>query len=322
MLLTRFLAPVLAVGLLAVAADANAGSLVMRDEAQIFTPADTTQLRAVVATAPFDARLVTTTSYADQPGFSRFVGTLVSEPNMVVIGIDPQHHRVQVHFGTGSHIPQADWPAIERAGNDAFKRSAWEEGGADIFRAASTAVTRGGGAATTPVTSPAAPAADSGGSFLGVGLVIMLVVGVILAAVLFAVFRRRSPGYGSVGYGGGAPYPGGYPGGGGPYYGPGGTRGAMGPLGGGIIGAGLGGVAGYELGKMEGEREQRGYDQGGFGGGGGGSTDNGGNYDAGGGGSSFDDSGSSGGGGSDFGGGGGDFGGGGGGDSGGGGSDF
>jgi hypothetical protein len=315
----RFLAPVLAVGLLAVAADANAGSLVLRDEAQIFTPADTEQLRAIVAKAPFDARLVTTSNYADQPGFSRFVGQLVSGPNMVVVGIDPQHHHVQVHFGTGSHIPQADWPAIERSGNDAFKRGAWEEGGADIFRAASTAVTSSGGI-TTPVTT--SPGGSSTPSFfgLGLGLVIMLAVGAILAVVLFAVFRRRSPGYGSVGYGGGVgPYAGGGGGGGGPYYGPGGTRGAMGPLGGGLIGAGLGGVAGYELGKMEGEREQRGYDQGGFGGGGGGSStpDNNGSFDAGGGGSSWDDSGSSGGGG------GGDFGGGGGGgDSGGGGSDF
>jgi len=317
MILTRLLAPVLAVGLLAVAADASAGTLTMRDEAQVFSASDTAQLRGIVAQAPFDARLVTTNNYPDQAGFSRFVGTLVSEPNMVVVGLDPQHHHVQVHFGVGSHIAEANWPAIERAGNDAFKRSAWEEGGADIFRAATSAVGTG---ASAPVTS--SPQTESGGSFLVVGLIVMLIVGIVLAAILFAVFRRRSPGYGSVGYGGGAPYPGGgYPGGG-PYYGPGGTRGAMGPLGGGLIGAGLGGVAGYELGKMEGEREQRGFDQGGYDPGGGGSSapDNG-SFDAGGGGSSFDDSGSSGGGGSDFGGGGGDSGGGGG-DSGGGGSDF
>ncbi|MGD0530011.1 MAG: hypothetical protein ABSE49_33055, partial [Polyangiaceae bacterium] len=129
MLLKRLLGPVLAVGLLGVAADANAGSLVVRDEAQILTPVDQQQLRAIVTQAPFDARLVTTTSYVDEAGFSRFVGTLVSEPNMVVVGLDPQHHHVQVHFGAASHIAESDWPAIERAGNDAFKRSAWEEGG-------------------------------------------------------------------------------------------------------------------------------------------------------------------------------------------------
>ncbi|HEY3815670.1 MAG TPA: hypothetical protein VGL81_00785 [Polyangiaceae bacterium] len=309
----RLLVPVLAVGLLAVAADANAGSLVLRDEAQIFTPGDIEQLRGIVARAPFDARLVTTTNYADQPGFSRFVGTLVSEPDMVVVGIDPQHHHVQVHFGTASHIPDADWSAIERAGNDAFKRGAWEEGGADIFRAATTAVSSTG-RSTTPVTTPAS---SSAGSLLGVGLIVMLVFGVGLAAVVFSLLRRRSSGYGAGGYGGG-PYPGGYPGGQGPYYGPGGAPGGMGPLGGGLVGAGLGGLAGYELGKMEGEREHRGFEPGsGFDAGGGGSSsppDNG-SFDAGGGGSSWDDSGSSGGGGSDFGGGGG-------GDSGGGGSDF
>ncbi len=176
----RFLVPLLAVGMLAAAGDANAGSLVLRDEAQILTPADAAQLKAVVAQAPFDARLVTTTNYADEARFSRFVGTMLSEPNMVALGIDPQHHHVEVHFGTATHIPEADWPAIERAGDDAFARSAWEEGGADVFRAATNAVSSRG--------RPATP----------VGLVIVVAVGVLVAAVLFVVLRRRSPGYGAV----------------------------------------------------------------------------------------------------------------------------
>src|SRR6202021_34132 len=139
MMLPRWIAPALAAGLLAIAVDANAGTLTMRDDAQVFSPGDADRLRAVVAQAPFDARLVTTTVYADQAGLSRFVGQLVSEPDMVVVGIDPTHRHVQVHFGTGSRIPEAQWPVIERAGNDAFKRGAWEEGGGDIFRAASGA---------------------------------------------------------------------------------------------------------------------------------------------------------------------------------------
>jgi hypothetical protein len=176
----RLLAPILAVGLVSAAGDANVGGLVLRDEAQILTPADAAQLKAVVAQAPFDARLVTTTNYADEAGFSRFVGTLVSEPNMVVVGIDPQHHHVEVHFGTASPIPEADRPAIERAGDDAFERRAWEEGGVDIFRAATTAVSHRGRSATP------------------VALVILLAVGVLLAAVLFAVLRRRSAGHEAV----------------------------------------------------------------------------------------------------------------------------
>jgi len=176
----RFLVPILAVGMLAMAADANAGTLVLRDEAQILTPADAAQLKASVAQAPFDARLVTTTNYADPAGFSRFVGMMVSEPNMVVVGIDPQHHRIEVQFGTATRIPEADRPAIERAGDEAFERRAWEEGGVDVFRAATVAVSSRG--------RPATP----------VGLVVVLVVGVLLAAAVVAVLRRRSPGHGAV----------------------------------------------------------------------------------------------------------------------------
>ncbi len=323
----RLLAPALAAGLTLFAATASAGTLTLRDEARVFSPGDADELRGVVAHAPYDARLVTTTAYADQASFSRFVGTLVSEPDMVVVGIDPVHHHVQVHFGTGSHIPQAAWPGIERAGNDDFRRGAWEQGSADIFRAASSAAAQAGFSGTT------SPAQASGVSWTGPLLLLLLVGGVIVAVVLFA--RRRSPGYVDPGGYGAGPYAGGpgpYPGGG-PYYGagmpPGG--GGIGPVGGGVIGAGLGGVVGYELGKMEGEREERARDRGNvgvfdnsgttdYGGGGGGS------FDAGGGGSSWDDSSSGGttdfgGGGSDFGGGGSDFGGGSS-DGGGGGSDF
>src|ERR1700722_18266617 len=230
MAIARFLAPALALGLLAIAVDASAGTLTLRDEAQVLTPGDAEQLRAIVAKAPFDARLATTTAYADQAGFSHYVGMLVSSPDMVAVGIDPQHHHVQVHFGTGSHIPQTEWPPIERAGNDAFKRGAWEEGGAAIFRAASTAAASGGG------TVSAAPAANRGGMG-SAGLIIMIAVGVILAGVLYSVFsRRRSEPYGGgMGYGGGGPYPG--AGGPGPYYGQGGGgAGGRGAMGGGALG--------------------------------------------------------------------------------------
>ena len=78
---------------------------------------------------------------------------------------------------------------------------------------------------------------------LGVGLVAFL-------------FRRRADGPMA---GGGPGYGGSYPGGPAGYGGYGGgppPQGGLGPVGGGLIGAGLGGLAGYELGKLEGERER------------------------------------------------------------------
>jgi uncharacterized membrane protein YgcG len=279
---------------------AYAGALHIRDDAHVLSADDAARLRSVVASAPFDARFVTSGDYPDSRDLSRYVGSLVTEPNMVVVGLDPQHHHVQVHFGTGSHVSPAERPAVEQAGNEAFRRHDWEGGAAAIFNVAARAVT---GASADP-----APVVASRPALFGPGLLLLLVGGAIAVGIYFA--RRRA----TVGPVGGPvygppPYGGGY----GPGYGPGypPPQGGMGPLGGGLLGAGLGGLAGYELGKLEGEREGRLRDDPGAGRAEPEGRDE--NYDAGGGGSSWDDDGGGdGGGGFDAGGG----------DGGGGGSDF
>lgn len=278
---------------------AFAGTLQIRDEAHVLAPGDADRLRSQVASAPFDARLVFTSDYAEATDLSRFVGSLVDEPNMVVVGVDPRHRHVQVHFGIGSGIARSERPAIETAGTGDFRNGDWAGGAGAIFRTAAQSVTGGSSAQPQGTRAPS--------SGFGSPLAWLLLVGGGIAAL--AWFARRQAGYGAMSrppYGGYGAGPGGY--GAGPYgggYGP--PSGGMGPVGGGIIGAGLGGLAGYELGKLEGERAERDReriiedDRG--------VPDN--NYDDGGGGSSWDD----GGGGSGWGDGGG-------GDSGGGGSDF
>jgi len=268
---------------LAVTTSASAGELQLRDEAHVFAASDAAHLRAAVAPAPFDARVVTTSAYPDQTGLSGYVRSLVSEPDMVVVGIDPEHHHVQVHFGTGSHIPRAAWSSIERSGNDAFRQGAWAQGSETILRAASSAV------ATTAGPAPTASAPDGARtSFLG-PVLLLLVIGGVIGAVVFLARRRSAAGaYGPGPYQGG----GAYGGAGGPYYGPGPQGvGGMGALGGGVLGAGLGGLAGYELGKMEGEREEREHHVPSGGGVHEDTTNDGGSFDAGGGGSSWDDTG-------------------------------
>jgi hypothetical protein len=267
---------------------AQAGVLKVRDDAHALSAEDISRLKHVVDSEPFDARLLVTGESTSQEDLSRVVGSLVSEPDMVVVGLDPRHHRVQVHFGEQSGIAQAAWSGIERAGNDAFRQGDWAAGAAAIFETAAARVQTAG----TP-GMPAAPAAGRP-SLLGPGLLLLVLAGIIGAAVLFSRRRAMGSSYGyDAGYG-----PPGYGSGG--YYGPPGG-GGMGPVGGGLIGAGLGGLAGYELGKMEGEREERERD-GNYGSRDYGSNDDGGNYDAGGGGSSWDDGGGSDGGGSDGGG--------------------
>jgi hypothetical protein len=296
------LASAVVLAAITLARDAHAGSLGVRDDTHALSAGDVSSLRAVVAAAPFDGRLVVTEAYPDVQELSRYVGSLVTEADIVVVGLDPQHHHAAVHFGSGSRVPRAERPGIERAGNDAFRRGDLATGVAAIFQSASRAVAE----APAPGAQPpeALDARRPQPSVFSPGLVLLVVVGIVGAAIYFA--RRRSalgnPGYGAPpggpGYGG--------PGYGGPGY-PGAAPGAgMGPLGGGMIGAGLGGLAGYELGKLEGERRERDYeggpreDQGR-----GTDTDTG--FDDGGGGSSWDDGGGDGGG-FDGGGGGSDFG--------------
>ncbi|HXN30903.1 MAG TPA: hypothetical protein VN894_03535 [Polyangiaceae bacterium] len=276
---------------------AHAGTLHVRDEAHVLSADDVSRLRSVVAAAPFDARVAFTSEYPDAKELGRYVSS-ITEAGMVAVAVDPQHHQVQVHFGTGSRVARSEWPAIEHAGNDAFRRGDWEGGAAAIFRAAAGSA----GAATTDAPAPGVAKP----SLFGPGLLLLVVGGAIGLAIYFA--RRRSA------YGPAGPYGtmGGTPGyGAGPFPGyPGPAQGGLGPMGGGLIGAGLGGIAGYELGKIAGEREERDRDRGGDIGGSG--DDRGGSADEGGGGSSWDDGSSDGGG----------FDGGGGGDDGGGGSDF
>jgi hypothetical protein len=288
----------LVVTTVAFAPAAYAGTLRVEDDAGDLTSQSIQQIQRVVAGAPFDGRLVVTTRYEDAQDLSRYVGTLVTSPDLVVVGLDPAHRHVQVHFGTGSGVARSEWANIERAGNDDFRKADWAGGAAAIFRTAAQS--------TSGEVAPQAgrPAAQPvvGHSFFGMALTMFLLIAVAAIAIGFFA-RRRSygGGYGQPPYGG--------PGYGGPGYpqGYGAPGGGMGPVGGGLIGAGLGGLAGYELGKAEGEREERDHDRGDWGrdrgDDGGSSGGNDGNYDAGGGGSSWDGGGGNDGGGFDGGGG-------------------
>ncbi len=285
-----------------------AGTLQVRDGAAILSTHDRQKIEAAVSRYPFDVRVVTSSTASDKASFARYVRAQVNEADEVVVGLDPTHRFTEVNFGTGSHVAMSERPAIERAGNAAFRDSRWGDGVVAILDQAS--------AATTGGSTSGSSGSSVGGFALGGGLFLLFIIAVpvliIIAIVSFIGRARRAigPGYGGPGYGGpgygGPGYGGGGPGyyGGGPGYGP---QGGIGPVGGGLIGAGLGGVAGYELGKMEGERERR---EEGYGGGGSSyesttGNDGGGSFDDGGGGGSSWDDGGGGGGGGDSGGGGG-----------------
>ena len=306
---TRFATRALGPALLAVstllAGSASAGTLQVRDEEHLFSSEDRAALQQDATAYPFDVRVLTTGAHAAD--FDHYVGEQVGSPDMVVVGIDKEHRRTSVHFGTGSRIAPTEFHAIEQAGNASFKDGAFRAGVESILTRAKAAVGSSpavGERSTTPAI-PAAPAdaparqQSSGFPFGWVILGGLVLLGFIALRRAFAngMGNRYSPNLPPGGnFGPGYP-PSGY----GPGYGPG--YGSGSGLGSGILGAGLGGLAGYELGKAMGEREEREHErEGGMFGGGSSDDRDRGDWDAGGDTSGWDD-GSSGG---DWGGGGSD----------------
>jgi len=283
---------------LTLGAVASAGTLQVRDDADVLTPAQETLLRGRGAQYPFDARVLTSSRFTSRADFDRHVASQLAAPDMVVVGVDPVHRWSSVHFGTATRIGTASFSAIENAGDAYFRGSRWDEGFGAILGAAQQSV---GTAAPTEV---GARGERSSFPWRTVILGLLVVGGVALA---FRAFRRSQQTLGAGGWNNPNVPPQGYnqPFGGPP---PGPGYGGYGPapgsgIGTGIAGAALGGLAGYALGNAMANRGEEGAH------GAAGSEGNNDSFDAGGSSSGWDDGGGGGGdfGGGDAGGGGGDW---------------
>jgi hypothetical protein len=285
------------VTVLLAAAPAAAAAVNIVDDSHVL---DVTRVQNEAATLPDPVAVYTTTKFADdKAAFDRETQSKASAPTIVVIAINTQSRHLAIRTGTRSRVTQS----AARAATDAFTstfRSNSDYTAATIAALDSMrgSIARGGG-------TNARTAHRSGASTYLSGCVCLLLVGVVIALIVFLVRRGRGrragrpggpAGYGPAGYG----QPGyGQPGYGQPGYGQPGYGGGQGvnPWLAGGAGAVAGGVLGYELGRMEGEHgdhDSRGYDDGGYGGGGadgdfggGGGGDFGGGGDSGGGGGDF-----------------------------------
>jgi hypothetical protein len=227
---------------------ALAGTLHTTDDAGVLTPAQLAGVRSKTQGCDFDVRLITTSSYASKSDLGNYVHRFVTEPNIVVIGLDPVHRHVSVHFGTGTRIADSEFNAVESAGLASFKSSDWAGGVVAILDRAERAVGTGGGHPAGAVG--AAPSSASSGTG-GFGILFWFVAIACVLGLVFWIATRRRSSYGPPPAGGGYGPPiggGGYgpgPSYGGPSYGGGGGSG----LGGNIASAGIGGLVGYEIGK-------------------------------------------------------------------------
>ena len=256
------LAALISVSLMLLSLSALAGRVQIRDTGGLFNAADTSALRNEGDQYPFDVRIVASTEHAQKAEFDRYVRAQVNEPNVVVVGVDREHRFTSVHFGTGLGVPPAQYKSIQDAGDRHFREGNWRAGVEAILSEARSAAHAGSASSHAAGSTQPGPQTQrsTAGSTIFMGLVALLVVGGVIAFVGSMLSRRARAGeLGPPGYppGGPGPYPPGgpYP----PCYGPG--PGHYGPgygggsgIGAGIAGAGLGGLVGYELGKMAGER--------------------------------------------------------------------
>jgi hypothetical protein len=260
----RLAAPIAAlVTVLVMAAPAWAGTVQIQDDAHVL---NATAVQNDAATLPVGVYIWATTQDAgSKSAFDIDVRNKVSGTFPIVMGINTQSRHESIQIGSQAGLSQRAALAAESSANGAFVSTM--QSSHDYTAAVTAALDnlRNGFAAAQRGRAPVhrVPARPAG---VGAGLLlfILLIVGAIAAVVIMGRRRRRSgfepgpstvagpppmgpypdygPSYGGPSYGGpayGAPY-----------------RSGMGAGTAGAIGAVGGGLLGYELGKMQGEEQQ------------------------------------------------------------------
>ncbi|MFN2536136.1 MAG: hypothetical protein ABR528_12940 [Pseudonocardiaceae bacterium] len=254
----RLTVPVaVSVAVLAGAAPAWASTVQIQDDAHVL---NATVVQNDAATLPVGVYIwATTQDAASKSTFDTDVRNKVSTTFPIVLGINTQSRHESIQVGSQAGISRNAALAAESNANSAFVATMQSSrdytsavtAALDNLRSTLTAAHRGRAPAQRVVTHS-----------VGIGLLpIILVLGAIVAIVVLLRRRIRS-GFGRSMTGsmsGGPPPMGSYPDYGPPYGQP--YRSGMGPGAAGAIGAVGGGLLGYELGKMQGEEQQFRQDQ-------------------------------------------------------------
>lgn len=241
------------------AAPAWAGTVQIQDDAQVLNAA---AVQNDAAALPVGVYIWATTQDADNKSvFDTDVKNKVNATFPIVIGINTRSHHESIQVGSQAGLSQRAALAAESSANGAFLSTIQSShdytkaitAALDDLRKGFAVAHRGG----APVRRVPAQSAGVGAGLL---LFVVLIAGVIAAVVIMARRRRRS------GFGPGpstlagpppmGPYPDYGPSSGGPSSGGPGYRSGMGAGTAGAIGAVGGGLLGYELGKMHGEEQQ------------------------------------------------------------------
>mgnify|MGYP001574666105 CR=1 FL=1 len=152
-------------------------------------------LRAAAAGARFDALVIVTAKRGVEPQFSEYLAARVGAPKMVVLGIDPEHRKMALRYGTGTGLTKVDADRALGAARPHFKRADWLGGAAATLRSLSTPV-------PTPAPAPAVEATGGLDLPLWAWILIASVILLLLFGALVTVAqapRRRSSASGAAG---------------------------------------------------------------------------------------------------------------------------
>lgn len=102
-------------------------SVSVHDNAGVISAPQQSALIAGSARWPFDLHILTG-AFPNPAALDTTVHRCVTGPNVVCIGIDPVHHKTNVHVGTGVGIPSSEFHSIAAAGNSYFKGGDYQGG--------------------------------------------------------------------------------------------------------------------------------------------------------------------------------------------------
>jgi hypothetical protein len=247
----RLAVPIAALAaVLALTAPAWASTAQIQDDAHVL---NATVVQNEAATLPVGVYIWTTTQDAASKSiFDTDVRNKVNATFPIVIGINTQSRHESIQIGSQARVPQNAALAAESSASSEFLASMQSSHDYTTAVTAALGKLRTGlaGATRGRVSGrQVAPHSSGGGAFIGILFVIGLIV---VAVILFRRRRRSGARMGPPMMGSGPPPMGSYDGG----YGQQPYRSGMSPGAAGAMGAVGGGLLGYELGKMQGENQQ------------------------------------------------------------------
>ena len=131
--------------------EAIAGRVSIQDNANVLSTADKNVLMEVGSRHPFDVIILTSSQFGSRSQFDTVAAGMLTSPNSMVIGLNPQQRFTVVRFGSGSGVPRNSYDMIASAGNSNFKVSNWKDGFTAIMNRSGEA--RASMAARTAATS-------------------------------------------------------------------------------------------------------------------------------------------------------------------------